>query len=203
MACSVAAAEKTTKQTMSRVVKALCEDALKVLSRHPKLACFRAELLLKLAWYTAEVEDTHVRCQWGLGEGCYGGNFSSEKRRWEVHSATQLSFLELKNKQGDDVVRLHTLDRCQRWTKFMHNAVSSGALDPVTRADVALRCASLCLRGLRVSEWNSIDFDILPRPRDSAVSSSSHHSRSQRINRPPVKDQQIVLNFKERLHFLR
>eukprot|EP00980_Cylindrotheca_fusiformis_P007577 scaffold1580_cov116-Cylindrotheca_fusiformis.AAC.12 len=152
MACSVASGEKTTKQTMSKVVKALCDDALRVLSRHPRLSCFKAELLLKLAWYTGEVEHTHVRCQWGIGEACYGGDPTSEKRRWEVHSATQLSFLELKNKQGEDVVRLNTLQRCQRWTKYMHSAVSSGALDPVTRADVALRCASLCLRGLRPTE---------------------------------------------------
>jgi hypothetical protein len=150
MACSVASGEKTNKQTMSKVVKAVCDDALRVFSRHPRLACFKAELLLKLAWYAAEVEDTHVRCQWGVGEGCFGGDPTSEKRRWEVHSATQLSFLELKNKQGEDVVSLNTLHRCQQWTQFMHSAVSSGALDPVTRADVALRCASLCLRGLRV-----------------------------------------------------
>lgn len=150
MACSVASGEKTTKQTMSKVVKALCDDALRVLSRHPRLSCFRAELLLKLAWYTGEVEDTHIRCKWGIGEGCFGGDPASEKRRWEVHSSTQLSFLELKNKHGEDVVRLNTLYRLQQWTKFMHVAVAAGALDPVTRADVALRCASLCLKGLRV-----------------------------------------------------
>ena len=150
MACSVASGEKTTKQTMSKVVKALCDDALRVLSRHPRLACFRAELLLKMAWYTGEVEDTHIRCKWGIGEGCYGGDPASEKRRWEVHSSTQLSFLELKNKHGEDVVRLNTLHRLQKWTKVMHVAVAAGALDPVTRADVALRCASLCLKGLRV-----------------------------------------------------
>mmetsp|Transcript_4602 Transcript_4602/g.10885 ORF Transcript_4602/g.10885 Transcript_4602/m.10885 type:complete len:1558 (+) Transcript_4602:62-4735(+) len=152
MACSVASGEKTTKQTMSKVVKALCDDALRVLSRHPRLSCFRAELLLKLAWYTGEVEDTHIRCKWGIGEGCFGGDPASEKRRWEVHSSTQLSFLELKNKHGEDVVRLNTLHRLQRWTKFMHIAVAAGALDPVTRADVALRCASLCLKGLRPTD---------------------------------------------------
>lgn len=154
MACSVAAGEKTTKRSMPGVVTMLCDDALKVLSRHPKLAAFHAELLLKLSWYKAEVEDTHLRCQWGLGDGCYGGDTSKDERRWELHSATQLSFLELKNKNGEDVVRVNTLQRCQHWTRFMHRAVSSGALDPVTRADVALRCASLCLKGLRVSEKN-------------------------------------------------
>jgi hypothetical protein len=152
MACAVvSSAEKGNKQTMSRVVAALCDDALNVTIRHPKLACFQAELLLKLAWYCAEVEDTHVRCQWGVGDGCYGGDPNGDKRRWEMSSATQLNFLELKSKDGDDVVARNTLKRCQKWTDFMHRAVSSGSLDPVTRADVALRCASMCLKGLRVS----------------------------------------------------
>ena len=71
------------KQNMPHVVGALCADALDVTSRHPKLACFHSELLLKLAWYTAEVEDVHLRCQWGLGGGeCYGGEPNSDKRRW-------------------------------------------------------------------------------------------------------------------------
>jgi hypothetical protein len=153
MACAVVpSGEKTNKQTMSRVVAALCDDALNVLNRHQKLSCFRAELLLKLAWYSAEVEDTHVRCQWGLGEGCYGGEAGSDKRRWEMASATQLNWLELKNRDGEDVVARNTLNRCKKWVDFMHRAVSCGALDPVTRADVALRCASMCLKGLRVSK---------------------------------------------------
>ena len=33
------------KQTMPDVVHALCDDALNVLGRHPRLACFKAELL--------------------------------------------------------------------------------------------------------------------------------------------------------------
>ena len=77
------------KKSMPQVILALCEDALDVTSRHPKTACFHAELLLKLAWYTAEVEDVHVRCLWGMGgdgeggeEECYGGDPNSDKRRW-------------------------------------------------------------------------------------------------------------------------
>ena len=152
MACAVSSStEKTNKQTMSKIVFALCDDALSVLSRHPKLACFRAELLLKLAWYSAEIEDTHLRCQWGLGEGCYGGDVGSNKRRWEMSSATQLNFLDLKTKDGDDVIARNTLNRCQVWVDFMHRAVSTGELEPVTRADIALRCASMCMKGLRVS----------------------------------------------------
>jgi hypothetical protein len=81
------------KKSMPQVILALCEDALNVTARHPKIACFHSELLLKLAWYTAEVEDVHVRCRWGMGgdddgangngeECCYGGDPSSDKRRW-------------------------------------------------------------------------------------------------------------------------
>ena len=156
MACAiVSAADKarqgTAKQTMSKVVAALCDEALNITSRHPRLACFRAELLLKLAWYSAEVEDAHVRCRWGLGEGCYGGDTTgSVDARWEKASATQLNFLELRNRDGDDVVAANTSQRCQKWSEHMHRAVSTGDLDDITRADVALRCAALCLKGLRV-----------------------------------------------------
>lgn len=167
MACAVLPAQAVNKQNMPSVIAALCEDALDITSRHPKLACFHAELLLKLSWYVAEVEDVHLRCQWGLGEGCYGGeeadrsssalgggggadDINSGKRRWEMASATQLNFLDWKNKDGEDVINHNTLKRCQKWTEYMHAAVSTGALDAVTRGDVALRCVSLCLRGLRV-----------------------------------------------------
>ena len=156
MACAVMSsadkARQTTssKQTMPSVVTALCDEALRVFSRHPKLAAFNAELLLKLAWYCAEVEDTHLRCQWGMGEGCYAGE--GDSCRWEMASSTRMNFLELKGKDGEDIIRKNTLKRCQIWTGFMHRAVSCGALDPATRADVALRCASMSLHGIRVSE---------------------------------------------------
>ncbi|KAG7338886.1 transport protein [Nitzschia inconspicua] len=151
MACAVipTADKATTKQNLPRVVFALCEDALDVTSRHPKASCFNAELLLKLAWYAAELEDAHERCLWGLGEGCYGGEESNDKRRWQMASATQLNFLELKNKDGEDVIKKNTFQRLRKWTDCLHMACSTGALEPVTRADVSLRCASLCMRGLR------------------------------------------------------
>jgi hypothetical protein len=163
MACAVVSANvnaKTPKQTLPRVVAALCDEALNITSRHPRLACFRAELLVKLAWYCAEVEDTHIRCKWGMGDGCYGGD-PNHSRRWEKASATQLNFLELKNRDGDDIIALDNLQRLQKWTDFMHRAVSTGNLDPVSRADVALRCASMCLQGMRVSRKYRIDWMCL------------------------------------------
>jgi hypothetical protein len=60
---------------------------------------------LKLARYSAELEDAHERCLWGLGNGCYGGEASSDKRRWEMASATQLNFLELKHRDGEALSR--------------------------------------------------------------------------------------------------
>eukprot|EP00536_Pseudo-nitzschia_multiseries_P018057 jgi/Psemu1/227659/e_gw1.2100.10.1 len=161
MACAlVPTSEKTGgndehKKSMPQVVQALCEDALDVTSRHPKTACFHAELLLKLAWYTAEVEDVHLRCQWGLGgdEGggieCYGGDANSDKRRWEKASATRMNFLDMKDKDGEDIIQVNTLKRCQKCSEFMHMAASSPSLDPATRADVALRCISIAWRGIR------------------------------------------------------
>ena len=156
-------AEKDNKKSMPQVIVALCEDALNVLSRHPKIACFYSELCLKLAWYTAEVEDVHIRCQWGLGgdsdengvaggeeEYCYGGDPNSEKRRWEMASATRLNFLELKNKDGD-VIQANNLKRLQRCSEYMHRAAGSAALDPVTRTDIALQCLAISWRGIRAT----------------------------------------------------
>ena len=68
----------------------------------------------------------------------------------EMSTATQLNFLELKNKEGEDVIYKNTLKRCQKCTNFMHKAAATAALDPVSRADVALRCVCICWRGLRV-----------------------------------------------------
>lgn len=161
LACALSSASEKNggndenKKTMPQVILALCEDSLDVTSRHPKTACFHAELLLKLAWYTAELEDGHLRCQWGLGgdegEGmeCYGGDPNSEKRRWEKSSATRLNFLDMKDKDGEDIIRINTLKRCQKCSEFMHMAAASSSLDPATIADVALRCISISWRGIR------------------------------------------------------
>ncbi|VEU42487.1 unnamed protein product [Pseudo-nitzschia multistriata] len=161
MACAlIPASEKNgsndeLKKCMPQVVQALCEDALNVTSRHPKTACFHAELLLKLAWYTAEVEDGHLRCQWGLGgdEGggieTYGGDPDSDKRRWDKASATRLNFLDMKDKDGEDIIKINTLKRLQKCSEFMHMAASTACLDSATRSDVALRCISIAWRGLR------------------------------------------------------
>ena len=72
----------------------------------------------------------------------------------EMASATRLNFLELRNKDGEDIIYMNTYKRCQKCTEFMHMAAATAALDPVTRADIALRCVSICWRGLWVSSSN-------------------------------------------------
>jgi len=67
----------------------------------------------------------------------------------ELASATRLNFLDLKNKDGEDVVQLNTLKRCQNCSEFMHRATGTASLDPVTRADIALRCLTISWRGIR------------------------------------------------------
>lgn len=69
----------------------------------------------------------------------------------EKASATRLHFLELKNKEGEDVINMNTYKRCQKCIEFMHTAAATASLDPVTRADIAIRCVLICWKGLWVS----------------------------------------------------
>lgn len=48
-----------------------------MLCRHEKLAPLHAGLLLKLAAYVQEDEEGHLRCRWGEGEFCFGGESTS------------------------------------------------------------------------------------------------------------------------------
>ena len=78
-----------TKTTLPAAVFALADEALDILARHPSLAALHAELLLKLAWYKAEVEERHLRCRWGEGEECYGGDVATVgANRWEMTSVS-------------------------------------------------------------------------------------------------------------------
>jgi len=70
-------------------------------------------------------------------------------RTSEKSSANRMNFLDMKDKDGEDIIQLNTLKRCQKCSEFMHMAASSPSLDPATRADVALRCISIAWRGVR------------------------------------------------------
>eukprot|EP00978_Attheya_sp_CCMP212_P001983 scaffold4090_cov42-Attheya_sp.AAC.1 len=144
-----------TKTTLPAAVFALAEEALSILSRHPLLAPLHSELLLKLASYGAELEDGHLRCRWGEGdEGCYRGgehDGAQQLRRWELPYVHQIDVDELG--LGTRPM-LHASARLQKFSEFLHRAVSSGGLDDRTRADVATTCARLCLSGIQVSRWS-------------------------------------------------
>ena len=48
-----------------------------VLCRHERLAPLHAGLLMKLTEYVQEEEEGHLRCRWGEGNYCYGGDVNS------------------------------------------------------------------------------------------------------------------------------
>jgi hypothetical protein len=154
------------KQVLPTVVFALVEEAVNIVSRHSKLTAVHAELLLKMAWYAAELEERHLRCRWGDGEGSFLGDASENGARWERCSVYDLKFqAELKTKEGEDLLLSNTLQRCRKWTQFMHRAVAMGGLDAATRVDVAAACARMCLRGLTV-RTSLVDrlLHYVPRP---------------------------------------
>lgn len=160
-----AAAVDRTKTTLPAAVFALAEESLGVTCRHPLLAPLHAELLLKLASYTSEVEETHVRCRWGEGEGCYGGGSGDgmsssgddreEPKRWETTSVASLDLRELEGKSGTDLGVRDSCRRAQKFAGLLHRAASAGGLDGRTRADVAATCARASLKGVKATKWGS------------------------------------------------
>jgi len=139
----------SSKQTLPEVVFALCEEALNILSRNEKLSHLFAELLLKLAYYSADESEAHLRCRWGEGEGCYAGE-QGDPPRWERTSVSKLTFEPLKSKEGD-MITINTHNRIRRVSELLTTAASVGSLDPATRVDVAVRSARMCLVGVKVS----------------------------------------------------
>lgn len=142
--------KSANKQTLPKIIFTLCEEALDVLNRHPTVACFHAELLLKLVRYCAEGEERHMMCRWGEGDGCYGGE-ASGPRRWEKHSVHKMYFGTPKTKDGEDIIKNITQQRLRKWSELMHRAAATGALDSFSRVDVGSRCARLCMAGMKVS----------------------------------------------------
>jgi hypothetical protein len=138
------------KQTLPEVVIALCEEALNITNRHKRLAAFQAELLLKMAWYTSESAEGHLRCRWGEGPGSFSGDPGSPPR-WTQTSISRLRFGDLKTKDDRDMTEINTLNRVKKVCELLQEAVSVGGLDAATRVDVAARSARLCLDGIQVS----------------------------------------------------
>jgi hypothetical protein len=140
----------TNKQTLPEVVFALCDEALYILNRHVKLGNLYAELILKLAIYTAEEAESHLRCRWGEGSYCYAGDESDQTKRWDRTSVGKLNFLPLRTKDGFSMITINTHNRIKKLCALLTVAVSIGSLDPPTRVDVAIRCARICLYGVKV-----------------------------------------------------
>ena len=141
-----------TKTTLPQAVTALVEEALSVLCRHATLAPLHAGLLMKLAEYVMEDEEGHLRCRWGEGEYCYGGDANSGKPpRWK---RTSVSKLELRGPEVREILAQDSIERGRKFTELLHRAVSVGGLDDRSRSDVAAACARACLIGTKVSRWN-------------------------------------------------
>ena len=146
-----------TKTTLPLAVFALTDEALSILSRHEKLGGLYAELLLRLAWYAAEVEEGHLRCRWGEGDECYGGDGGEQAggagpsiKRWQSTSVARLDLNSILVGSRGALLGEESLERSQKFVGLLHRAVSAGALDPRTRADVAATAARMCLIGVKV-----------------------------------------------------
>lgn len=155
------AAVDRSKTTLPEAVFALTDEALSILSRHKRLGALYAELLLKLASYAAEMEEGHVRCRWGEGEDCYGGDGSGESKaepslkRWETGSIARLDLESLMVGSRGALLGDESIERTRKFAHLLHRAVSCGALDPKTRADVAAAAARMCLVGVKSTQWGS------------------------------------------------
>jgi hypothetical protein len=157
-----------SRQTLPEVVFALCEEALNITNRHEKLAPLHAELLLKLADYVAISAESHLRCRWGEGPGCFVGELG-DTPRWEKTSIFKMTFSEPKTKDGSgDMININTFNRTKQVCELLQEAVSVGSLNPTTRVDVAARCARLCLDGVRATQWKGRVVEQVRLPRKAA-----------------------------------
>lgn len=159
-----------SKTTMPSAIYALLEEAYGVFSRNAKLSSIASELLLKTAWYTAELEALHLRCRWG--EGFSGGEYDQDyadehtmtaaingsQKRWEMTSVSKidLDVLRLRGKL-DATLSKSTATQCQRYVETLHKAVTNGGIDSYTRACIAAACAKLCIKGVRGPYWGRLD----------------------------------------------
>lgn len=186
----------SNKQTLPEVVFSLCEDALEITSKHEKTAPFFAELALKLALYSSENAEGHLRCRWGEGVGCYAGD-PSDTPRWLRPSVAKLDLGPLVHK-GVDMVASNTFNRMRKFSELLHVAAAVGGLDPATRIDVATRCARSCLHGLRASQWRSETVERIPMPRKAAfftaIAAEAVANAQDVKNAPSAEDLWIVVN---------
>jgi hypothetical protein len=92
--------------------------------------------------YGAELEDGHLRCRWGEGEGCYRGgeqDGDQHRRRWELSYVHQIDLDEL----GLDGTPLRL--RLPRKAAFF-TTVAAEAMSQCMGPDANPRAASLWFR---------------------------------------------------------
>jgi len=144
-----------TKTTMPAAIFALMEEALSVVRCHIQLSSIHTEMLLKMAWYTAELEDCHLRCRWG--QGCYEGSDAATANHLKRWQKTSVSKLKLDGSKGllDPLLSPKYITQCQKFCDLLHRATYNGGIDLLTRSSVATRCADLCLSGLQVVDWSA------------------------------------------------
>ena len=142
------------KTTLPEAIYSLCDDALEVLVRYKSMSIFYSKLLLKLARYVAESEDSHLRCRWGEGDDCYKMHVASGNMRW---ANTSMALVDALVGSMDEVPSLvsaynqYSLKRAQNCASFLHRAVSSGGLEAAPRIGIAFVAAQICLTGINVS----------------------------------------------------
>jgi len=157
--------DRHNRATMPAAIHALMEECTAITSRHHRLSSIHAELLVKMAWYMAEMEDKHLRCKWG--EGCYAGE-NRDNNRWELTNVAQAIDLNalatyasstssslsgsLQPLLGGIIVT-----RCRRFTEILHRAVAHGGLDSGTRSYISTLAARMCIRGVLTTSWGGVE----------------------------------------------
>ena len=120
------------------------------------MSVFYSRLLLKLARYVAESEDSHLRCRWGEGKECYKVHVSSGNMRW---ANTSMALVDALVGSLDEVPSLvsaynqYSLKRAQNCASFLHRAVSAGGLKPSHRIGMSFIATQICLDGVKVRKY--------------------------------------------------
>lgn len=111
-------------------------------------------LLIKLARYAAESEDSHLCCRWGEGGDCYRTHVATGGTRTSNSSMALVNALIGDLDDPSILSHVHnqfSLERSKKCSEYLHRAVSAGGLNPEFRAGVALFAARLCLTGTKVN----------------------------------------------------
>lgn len=163
-----------SKTTMPAAIYALLQEAIDIYSRNIRLSSLYSELLLKTAWYVAELEGLHERCLWDsfFKNSGHKDSFtlylssavSDHTIRTESTSATKLDLIPLiESGKLSSILSEKSVNQCRRFSELLHQTVSNGGIDNFTRAQIAGRCAKMCLRGVQTASWTALELDARTR----------------------------------------